>query len=159
MEPAALAERALGAVAPAEMLLRLGAAALCGGLIGIERELRGKAIGLRTVMLVAIGTAVLTLIGVEVTLMPESHYNSSGDLGRLLQGLVAGLGMLGAGMFLHRDHGLRLATSGAGVWLAGAVGIACGLGLFLLAGIATTVALVVLAGLGWLERHFLEHKP
>lgn len=158
MEPAALAEKAMGAVAPAEMLLRLGAAALAGGLIGLERELRGKAIGLRTVMLVAIGTAVLTLIGVEITLMPENHYTSSGDLGRLLQGMVAGLGMLGAGMFLHRDDSIGLATSGAGVWLAGSVGIACGLGLFLLAGVATVTALVVLAGIGYAERRLSGRK-
>lgn len=158
VEPAVLAEKAMGALAPAEMLLRLGAAALCGGLIGFERELRGKTIGLRTVMLVAIGTAVLTLIGVEITLMPESRYNSSGDLGRLLQGLIAGLGMLGAGMFLHRDDSIRLATSGAGVWLAGTVGIACGLGLLLLAAIATVIALIVLAGIGYAERHFFGRK-
>lgn len=157
MDPA-LAEKAMGALAPAEMLLRLAAAALCGGLIGLERELRGKTIGLRTVMLVAIGTAVLTLIGVEITLMPESHYNSSGDLGRLLQGMVAGLGMLGAGMFLQRGNNLGLATSGAGIWLAGATGIACGIGLFLLAGVATIVALIVLAGIGCAERHFSGRK-
>ena len=158
MAPEVLAEKAIGAIAPGEMLLRLAAAALCGGLIGLERELRGKAIGLRTVMLVAIGAAVLTLIGVEITRMPESHYNSSGDLGRLLQGMVAGLGMLGAGMFLHRDHSIGLATSGAGVWLAGAVGIACGLGLFLLAGVATILALVVLAGIGYAERLLSRRK-
>ena len=149
----------MGAIEPVELLLRLGAAALCGGVIGLERELRRKPTGLRTMMLVAIGTAVFTLIAVEVTLMSGSgRYDTTGDLGRILQGIIAGLGMLGAGLFLHRDATVRLATSGAGVWLAGAVGIACGLGLYLLAGVATGLALVVLAGIGAAERRLPGRK-
>lgn len=143
----------MGTIEPVDLLLRLGAAALCGGLIGFERELHHKAVGLRTIMLVAIGSAVFTLTAVEVTLPAGfDHYNATGDLGRILQGIIAGLGMLGAGMLLHRNSTVRRATSGAGVWLAGAVGIACGLRLFLLAGIATCLALVVLAGMGAMER-------
>lgn len=72
--------------------------------------------------------------------------------------MTAGLGMLGAGMFLHRDNNIRMATSGAGVWLAGAAAIACGLGLFLLAGIATGIALVILAGIGYAERRMAPEK-
>jgi putative Mg2+ transporter-C (MgtC) family protein len=143
----------MGTIEPVDLLLRLGAAALCGGLIGLERELHHKPVGLRTIMLVAIGSAVFTLIAVEVTLPAGlGRHDTTGDLGRILQGIVAGLGMLGAGMLLHRNATVRLATSGAGVWLAGAVGIACGLRLFLLAGIATGLALIVLAGIGALER-------
>ena len=154
----------MGAIEPTELLLRLGVTALCGGLIGLERELRRKPAGLRTMMLVAIGSAVFTLIAVEETLADSfalsntTGYNTTGDLGRILQGIVAGLGMLGAGLFLHRDATVRLATSGAGVWLAGAVGIACGLGLFALAGLATGLALVILEGAGAIERRLLGRK-
>ena len=149
----------MGAIEPLELVLRLVAATLCGGLIGLERELHGKPVGLKTVTLVAVGTAVLTLVGVEVTLMPGTNgYSTGGDLGRMLQGMTAGLGMLGAGMFIHRDNNIRMATSGAGVWLAGAAGIACGLGLFLLAGIATAIALVILAGIGYAERRMAPEK-
>ncbi len=146
----------MGAIEPLELVLRLAAATLCGGLIGLERELHGKPVGLKTVTLVAVGTAVLTLVGVEVTLLPGA--NGGGDLGRVLQGMTAGLGMLGAGMFIHRDNNIRMATSGAGVWLAGAAAIACGLGLFLLAGIATGIALVILAGIGYAERRMAPEK-
>lgn len=143
---------ALGTIEPVDLLLRLGASALCGGLIGLERELHRKPVGLRTIMLVAIGSAVFAVIAIEVTqLASHAQYEATGDIGRALQGIIAGLGMLGAGLFLHRDTSVRLATSGAGVWLAGAVGIACGLRLFLLAGIATCLALIVLAGMTAIE--------
>jgi putative Mg2+ transporter-C (MgtC) family protein len=136
-----------------ELLLRLGAATLCGGIIGLERQVRGKPAGLRTVMLVSIGAAVMTLVAEEmISTSAREGYDSTGDMGRVLQGIVAGLGMLGAGVFLHRDTTVRLATTGASVWFAGAVGAACGLGLYLLAGVATCLAMLVLEGLGALFR-------
>jgi putative Mg2+ transporter-C (MgtC) family protein len=148
----------MGTIEPVDLLLRLGAASLCGGLIGVERELRRKPAGLRTMMLVAVASAVFALIAVEVARTPGGGYDAGGDVGRILQGVVAGLGMLGAGLFLHHDTTVRLATSGAGVWLAGAAGIACGLGLLLLAAVATGVALFVLAGVGWIERRVPSRK-
>ncbi|HYN39210.1 MAG TPA: MgtC/SapB family protein [Rhodospirillales bacterium] len=150
-------EEEMGTLEPVDLLLRLVATVLCGGLIGLERELRRKPAGLRTMMLVAVGSSVFALIALEVTRIPGG-YDSGGDMGRILQGVVAGLGMLGAGLFLHRDTTVRLATSGAGVWLAGAAGMACGLGLFLLASLATGLALLVLAGIGWAERHLPGRK-
>jgi putative Mg2+ transporter-C (MgtC) family protein len=94
---------------------------------------------------------VFTIIAVEVT-FDADRYEATGDIGRILQGTVTGLGMLGAGVFLHRDATVRLITSGASVWMAGAVGIACGLKLYLLAGAATAMMLIVLAGLGAIIR-------
>jgi putative Mg2+ transporter-C (MgtC) family protein len=139
----------MGSIDPLDLLLQLGAAAVCGGLVGLERELSRKPAGLRTVILVAVGSTVFTLIAVEVALLSDAGgYETTGDLGRILQGIVTGLGMLGAGVFLHRDATVRLITSGASIWMAGAVGIACGLKLYLLAGAATALMLVVLAGLG-----------
>jgi putative Mg2+ transporter-C (MgtC) family protein len=143
----------MGSIEPVELLLRLGAAALLGGIVGLERELRGKPAGLRTVMLVSIGTAVFALLSIEVAATTTfAGYDATGDTGRVLQGVVAGIGVLGAGVFLHRDETIRLATTGASVWLAGAVGIACGFGLYLLAGSATALAILVLEGLGAISR-------
>ena len=150
----------MGTIEPVDLLLRLGASALCGGLIGLERQLHRKPVGLRTIMLVALGSTVFVLIAIEVAQSaPPTRYEATGDIGRALQGIIAGLGMLGAGLFLHRDTSVRLATSGAGVWLAGAVGIACGLRLFLLAGIATCLALVILAGMTAIEVRLPGRKP
>ncbi|MBK8211631.1 MAG: MgtC/SapB family protein [Rhodospirillales bacterium] len=85
----------MGTIEPVDLLLCLGAAALCGGLIGMERELHHKAVGLRTIMLVAIGSAVFTLTAVEVTVPAGfDRYNTTGDLGQICRGIIAGLGML-----------------------------------------------------------------
>jgi putative Mg2+ transporter-C (MgtC) family protein len=84
------------------------------------------------------------------------HTPHFGQPSRILQGLVSGIGILGAGVFLHRGGTVRLATTGASVWLAGAVGIAAGLGLYLLAVAATALAILVLVGFGAVERRFLE---
>lgn len=130
-----------------DLALRLGAAALGGALIGLDRELVGKPLGLRTMILVASGSAMFAIIAEVV-----DPAGSSGDLGRVLQGAIAGIGVLGVGAFWHDQNRLRLATTGASVWAAGAIGIACGLGLFALAGLATLLTLFVLTGIGVVER-------
>lgn len=128
-------------------LLRLLAAALFGAVIGYEREAAGKEAGLRTHMLVAIGAALFVLAaqtaGVEI-----------GDLSRVIQGVITGIGFIGAGAILKRSatgtvHGL---TTAAGVWLTAAVGVAVGLGELFGAALATVAAWLVLDVLGALER-------
>jgi putative Mg2+ transporter-C (MgtC) family protein len=103
--------------------IRLLVACLLGAAIGFEREKERKAAGLRTHMLVALGAALFTLI-------PQEAKMSSGDLSRIIQGIAAGIGFLGAGCILklsdeHRVQGL---TSAAGIWLTAAVGTAVGAG-------------------------------
>jgi putative Mg2+ transporter-C (MgtC) family protein len=103
--------------------IRLLVACLLGAAIGFEREKESKAAGLRTHMLVALGAALFTLI-------PQEAKMSSGDLSRIIQGIAAGIGFLGAGCILklsdeHRVQGL---TSAAGIWLTAAVGTAVGAG-------------------------------
>lgn len=140
-----------------ELLLRLGVAALMGAVVGLDRELRHKPTGLRTVTLVAIGAALFTLVAVQMaSVTAGAGYDSTGDIGRILQGLVSGIGNSRAGVFLHRGGTLRLATTGASVWLAGAIGVAARLGLYVLAVGATTLAILVLVGFGSIERRFLE---
>jgi putative Mg2+ transporter-C (MgtC) family protein len=131
---------------------------MCGaGRRESHRQLRHKPTGLRTVTLVSVGAALFTLVALQMAAVTARQgYDSAGDVGRLLQGLVSGIGILGAGVFLHQGSTVRHATTGASVWLAGAVGIASGFGLYILATAATALAILVLVGFGTIERRFLE---
>lgn len=105
------------------ILLRLTLAALLGGLLGIEREQKGKAAGVRTHMLVAMGAALFVLLSQQAG-MPAS------DLSRVIQGIVAGIGFLGAGTILKGDDEDKVKglTTAAGIWLTAAIGVAAGMG-------------------------------
>ena len=132
-------------------------AAFLGAIVGLDRQLRHKPTGLRTVTLISVVSAMLTLFALQMAAVTAREgYDSAGDVGRLLQGLVSGIGILGAGVFLHQGSTTRHATTGASVWLAGIVGIACGFGLYILAVAATALAILVLVGFGTIERRFLE---
>jgi putative Mg2+ transporter-C (MgtC) family protein len=125
------------------ILLRLLLAAALGGVLGYEREHQGKAAGLRTHMLVAMGAALFVLV-------PQQAGMAVPDLSRVIQGVVAGIGFLGAGAIIknHRDTegDVQGLTTAAGVWLTAAIGIACGLGREATAVLSTLLALLVLAG-------------
>jgi putative Mg2+ transporter-C (MgtC) family protein len=131
-----------------ENLGALATATLLGGALGLERELRGRWAGMRTLMLVCLGTAVFVL---AMTAYPGVQ---SSDVSRVIQGLVTGIGFLGAGTILKRVkkdrvHGL---TTAATIWVAAAVGAACGLKLYPLALSTTVLALIVLEVIRQLER-------
>jgi putative Mg2+ transporter-C (MgtC) family protein len=122
------------------VLLRLLLAAALGGLLGWERGREGKAAGLRTHMLVALGAALVVLV-------PEQAGMSVADLGRVIQGIVTGIGFLGAGAIIKHadDEQVQGLTTAAGIWMTAAIGVACGLGRELTAVLAAVLALVVLA--------------
>jgi putative Mg2+ transporter-C (MgtC) family protein len=105
------------------VFLRLGAAVLVGALIGLDRELRGKPAGLRTVALVALGSAVLILTAAGV------DRPSPDSISRVTQGIVTGIGFLGAGTIIRgqTEQSVKGLTTAASIWLAAAAGIACGL--------------------------------
>lgn len=126
----------------------LGAAVILGGLVGLERELRGRWAGLRTHMLVCLGAALFV---VAMTAVP--HFQPS-DISRVIQGVVAGIGFLGAGTILKltEKSEVKGLTTAASVWLAAAVGVTCGLKLYALAVGAVVLTLVVLEGLRHVER-------
>jgi putative Mg2+ transporter-C (MgtC) family protein len=131
---------------------RLLAAALLGGLIGLEREHTGKAAGLRTHMLVALGSALFTLA-------PREAGMALADLSRVIQGIVTGIGFVGAGAILklsadRRIVGLTTATS---IWLTAAVGSAAALGALWLPALAVGLALLILGALRRLEMRLGEH--
>ncbi|TVR99852.1 MAG: MgtC/SapB family protein [Rhodospirillales bacterium] len=137
-----------------EMILRLGSAAVLAGIIGIDRELRRKTMGLRTFMLISTGTALFTLLGVELAIAYGDGVTGGAfvDPTRVLQGITAGIGLIAMGGVLHRDDRVRGATTGASVWVVGAIGAACGLGLYPHAATATAIAVGILVLLALAER-------
>lgn len=130
-------------------LLRLGAAILMGAAIGIEREARARPAGLRTHILICLAACLFTLIGIELFMRFESQGNM--DPTRILEAVTAGVAFLAAGSIIRGERGVRGVTTGAGMWMAGAVGVALGLGLLFLAAIATLLAVVVIALLRFVE--------
>jgi putative Mg2+ transporter-C (MgtC) family protein len=129
------------------IVVRLLLAALLGGLLGWERESKGKAAGLRTHMLVAIGAAVFVMI-------PQQAGADDADLSRIIQGVVAGIGFLCAGTIIkgRGEEQVKGLTTAAGIWLTAAIGVAVGLGREASALLVTLLALVIFAGLPALDR-------
>ena len=120
------------------IVVRLGLAAVLGGLLGWEREHKGKAAGVRTHMLVAMGAALFVLVPQQAGILPA-------DMSRVIQGVVAGIGFLCAGTILKgkNEENVQGLTTAAGVWLTAAIGIACGLGREITAVLSTVLALLV----------------
>jgi putative Mg2+ transporter-C (MgtC) family protein len=132
--------------------LRLCVALLVGGLVGLQRELTHKPAGLRTHMLLALGTALFIITA-------EESGMSKSDVSRVLQGMVTGIGFLGGGAILkltaeHEIHGL---TTAAGLWMTAAASAAAGLGQLLLAVVGVVLGLLVLAAFVKIEKR-LGHR-
>ena len=128
------------------IVVRLGVAALLGGLLGWEREHAGKAAGVRTHMLVAMGAALFVLVAQQAGISPA-------DNSRVLQGVIAGVGFLGAGTILKGDAESQVKglTTAAGIWLTAAIGVSAGLGREMTAILCTVLALTVLWALPLLQ--------
>ena len=125
--------------------LRLISAAFFGALIGWERESHDKAAGLRTHMLVSVAAAVFTLIAFDLMTIPPSEDDTlRTDPLRLIEAVTSGVAFLAAGVIFMGGGKPRGLTTGAGLWLAGAVGLACGTGNITLAAMATGLALLIL---------------
>lgn len=122
------------------ILVRLLLAAVLGGVLGYERESQGKAAGVRTHMLVAMGAALFVLV-------PDLDGMAIADMSRVVQGIVTGIGFLGAGAIIkHRsEEDVQGLTTAAGIWMTAAIGVACGLGREATAVVSTLLALAVLA--------------
>ena len=123
----------------AVLLIRVTAAVLLGGILGIEREKAGKPAGLRTHMIVCLGTAVVVLACTEVNMGLDG-------LSRVIQGIVTGIGFIGAGSILklNEQREIQGLTTAAGLWITAAIGVAVGLGALGLAVIGTIVTLILL---------------
>ena len=122
------------------IVLRLLLAAALGAALGYERERHGKSAGVRTHMLVALGSALFVLVP-ELAGVPE------GDLTRVIQGVITGIGFLGAGSIIKSENEERVQglTTAAGIWLTAAIGICCGLGRESTAVLTALLAVAILA--------------
>ena len=116
-----------------------------GAVVGIEREWRHKASGLRTNMLICMGAALFTILSVVIA------GDVSPNRGQIASNIVQGIGFLGAGLILHTRNRVLGLTSAATVWAVAAIGMACGAGLYLEAAIATGIVYVALRFIGLLE--------
>jgi putative Mg2+ transporter-C (MgtC) family protein len=140
-----------------QMVLRLGAAVLLGLVLGLERELRGKAAGLRTHMLVSLGAASFMLVGLEVMYATSSGDPSARiDPTRIIEGVIGGIGFLGAGSIIRGNGNIEGITTGAGIWAAGSIGVACGFGNLILAAMVTGFAVMIVVLLGFIERRAIR---
>lgn len=130
-------------------ILRLIIAGLLGGIIGLEREFRAKEAGLRTHFIVALGSALFMLI---------SQYAFSGrfDAARVAAQVVSGIGFIGAGVIIFQKNVVRGVTTAAGLWVAAAIGLACGAGMYAVAAAASLMTLLCLETMHLITRRYGE---
>ncbi len=138
------------------ILLSLVMAALCSGLIGFEREYNGHAAGLRTHLMVAIGSALIMIISIYG--FSDAQFPNR-DPARLAAQVVPGIGFLGAGTIIQTGTDVKGLTTATTIWVTMAIGLACGSGNFIIAISATAVALVCLIMLRRLERAMARRNP
>jgi putative Mg2+ transporter-C (MgtC) family protein len=129
----------------AEFWVGVCLASLCGAVIGVERQLRGKPAGIRTSILICLGTMVFVRLGSLVA-------GASGDATRVLGQVVTGVGFIGAGVMLAREGLVRGVTSAAVIWTLAAIGAMVGLGYHAAAVVLAVLVLLVLSGVQFLEQ-------
>jgi putative Mg2+ transporter-C (MgtC) family protein len=136
-----------------DTILRLGAAVAAGVVIGINRDLANKPIGMRTLGLVALGAAVVSLATIRVEGMADHPDALSRVVQGIIQGIMAFISFIGAGVILRDTQAKTVEglTTAATVWVTAALGIACGLAAWTIVGVAVVLALILLVGIGWME--------
>ncbi|WP_417475413.1 MgtC/SapB family protein [Leisingera sp.] len=127
-----------------ELGLRLLCAAVAGAIMGLDRELRERRVGMRTYMIVALGSAGFTLITMELSL-EALQFEMGSDPTRIMQGLVGAIGFLGAGAIIQGKQSVGGMATAASLWVAGAVGMASGLGYYVHALMLSVIAAGILA--------------
>jgi putative Mg2+ transporter-C (MgtC) family protein len=139
-------------IPPWEAFVRMLAAVIVGGVVGFDRELRNKPAGLRTHILTSLAAALFTLITMELHhTVTSNNESTTADPIRIIEAVTAGVAFLAAGAIIQSRGNVRGLTTGANMWLAGALGVACGAGDYTLAAFGTVFALIVLVLLGRLE--------
>lgn len=135
-----------------EGLIRIALAAILGGVIGLERELRDKEAGLRTNMLVAMGAALFTISSIQLS---EFYVNWDGsirfDPSRIISTIVSGVGFLGGAVIFKTGEKISGVTTAASIWVVTGVGVVVGAGFYLTAVGATFLIVIVLLVVGWIE--------
>lgn len=148
-----------GAMNEVTVVLRLALALVCGAVLGLDREARGKSAGLRTHALVAVSAAATTLVALQ---MAADAGSAAGrvdtDPIRVIQGLAQAIGLISAGVIIRSGASIRGATSAAVIWIAGALGIACGAGYVVIALTTLGLSLLVLLVVTPLERRLFRER-
>jgi putative Mg2+ transporter-C (MgtC) family protein len=151
---AKLANQSWAVEAVVELLL----AAIAGGLVGLERELRGRQAGFRTNLLVCVGSALVMIVSSHVARMAWQHQpniNINVDPARIAYGVMGGIGFLGAGTIIQHRGSVRGLTTAAGMWCVAALGLAAGLGMY---SVTLTATVIVVAAL-WILDIFENMLP
>ena len=134
-----------------ELALRLLLALLLGAAVGVEREYSRHPAGLRTLVLVSLGSCLFSSLGLVLV-------TSGTDPTRIAAQVVTGIGFLGAGAILRQGDGIKGLTTAASIWVVAAIGMACGFGLFVLALLATVMSIVALVAMGKFEDRVLHTR-
>ena len=142
----------LAAIVP-PFMVRCGAAGLCGALIGLEREIKGKPAGFRTNILICLGSAMYMAAGLLVV---NEGGEAGSDAARIAAQVVTGIGFIGAGCIIQQRGRVVGLTTAATIWVVAAIGIIAGAGFPILAFIASAMVLVTLIVLGAVEARFLD---
>lgn len=142
----------LDAASQLDLLARAAVAVLLGSLVGIERELQSEEAGLRTHALVALGAAMFTVVS------SNAFQSLSPDPTRIAAQIVTGIGFIGAGTIIRQERSVRGLSTAASLWAVGAVGMACGAGLYVFAVGGTVLALIVLEVLDRMEHAVLRQR-
>jgi len=141
-----------------QLMLQIGLAVLLGGAIGLERELGGKPAGLRTNILICVGSVLYTHLSIAMLSAIGGGGGTGTDPTRVAGQIVTGVGFIGAGTILHARGAVVGLTSAATIWVVAAIGVALGSGYYL-EGVGTTLAVIaVLAGLGRVEKIVQGHS-
>lgn len=134
--------------------ITLGVAAVCGAIVGLERQLRGKPVDVRTSILICLGTAIFVSLGAALS-------GDNADPTRVLGQVVTGVGFLGAGVMLSREGMVRGVTTAAVIWILAAIGATVGFGYYVAAPVIAVVTILVLVGIDLLEaglRHVMAAR-
>jgi putative Mg2+ transporter-C (MgtC) family protein len=143
-----------------EIMLRLVVALVLGGALGLERSYHGRPAGFRTHALVGLASGALMLVSVYESewFHPPGLIRAAIDPTRMAQGLMTGIGFLGAGVIMREGGTVRGLTTAASIWITAGIGILAGTGLYIAATLTTTIALGALSGFRWIERHIRTER-
>lgn len=142
----------------ADWFTRLIFALVAGAILGIDREVRNRRVGVRTYMMVAFGSAVFTIVSVEMS-QDMTDAGLSADPTRVIQGLMGGLGFLGAGAIIQGNKRVGGMATAASLWVSGALGLAAGLGYGLFALVCAVLAATLLAVSRIMEHRGSDDRP
>ncbi len=143
------------------IVIRLLAALVLGGIIGYERQVRSKAAGLRTHILVSMGACLYMMVSLSIPAEMQAAYGMSSDGGRIAAQVVSGIGFLGAGTILAAQSTKKIIglTTAASIWAVAAVGLAAGAGLLFMAGLTALLILITLRALRRIDRMLSHTRP